>query len=366
MSSAVPPTVGAIVSRLVNPVTKEDADAPTRAAVATELAAHPQEPDVPKILAAMLDDSDRAVREAATASLAAIFVARPRALVEVFHDPDDNAPSRKFARHFFDAVGRSLAMRGTPESLDGLLALLGHLGYVEDADRLADIVAKSGGVTNDLLLSRLEATHDYTPEETHFLADVLARRGVDAGHTHCIRDGSRVYMDLLIKRGPDGIRALCRAAADPDLNYEIVELVGGRLAAERRKTEPTIREIVRERGAPTLLAAIWALAHWDAPEYVEALISISRDGGCARDVRNAALEALCELEAPEALETLCDAVADDAVAESTRWRCADALGRIGNAAGLPALEAVAKEDPTGTLGDRAREAIRAIRDETAG
>jgi HEAT repeat protein len=121
-----------------------------------------------------------------------------------------------------------------------------------------------------------------------------------------------------------------------------------------------MREILRDRAAPSILTAAWTLAHWDEPEYVETLISIAHDGRCARNVRDAALDALCELQAPEAIETLCEAIADGAVGETTRWICADALGLIGNTAALPALEAVAKEHPTGRLGDRVRDAIRAI------
>jgi HEAT repeat protein len=89
--------------------------------------------------------------------------------------------------------------------------------------------------------------------------------------------------------------------------------------------------------------------------------SARRDRGCPRHVQEAALEALCRLEAPEALETLCEAMADDHVNEVTRWTCAEALGTIGNAAALPALEAIANEHSAETLGAYARAAIEAIR-----
>jgi HEAT repeat protein len=195
-------------------------------------------------------------------------------------------------------------------------------------------------------------------QRAELLAEILARRGVDAGHAFLLRTGDRMLIDDYIARGPDGIRLLCRVA--PDLASNAQDEVAERLAMRRNRTEPTIRQILGDRSAPAAATAAMTLGYWDDPWSVEALLAIARDWTCPADLREAALEALCRLEAPEAIEELCEAMADDRVNETTRWYCADALGAIGNAAALPALEQLARSNPSGQLGVSVKAAIKAI------
>jgi hypothetical protein len=61
------------------------------------------------------------------------------------------------------------------------------------------------------------------------------------------------------------------------------------------------------------------------------------------------------------LDTFCAAITDDAVNELVCWLCVHALGNLGNAAAVPALETVAKRHPTETLGNTARAVMRELR-----
>ena len=108
--------------------------------------------------------------------------------------------------------------------------------------------------------------------------------------------------------------------------------------------------------------AIQALSHWDEPHVVRILMGVADDPSHPRAVREAALAALCRLEAPEAIELLGCTLFDPDVSEETRCACADALGEIGNYGALEALEDVQHDDPDGPLAACARAAIANIRD----
>jgi hypothetical protein len=62
------------------------------------------------------------------------------------------------------------------------------------------------------------------------------------------------------------------------------------------------------------------------------------------------------------IRTLLDTKAEDA----TRWKCADALGAIGNHGALEALASVAETTSDKTLRRSARDAIDSIKNDTEG
>jgi HEAT repeat protein len=350
-----PTAVHELVYQLHDRRTFGPAPASTRAAVATALAAHPGVPHAAAALAELLCDRDGDVREAATAALAAIFGDRPDAVLEIADDK-----LRESARRpLYDAIQRSLCRVDSAEALHALLLVLEGSPDPDDSTWLLDRVAATARFSNELLVARLAEEEGRDPERAGFLAEILDRRGVDAGHAYLLRDAHRSYIDQLVARGPYGIRALCRLSPEVGLNG--MDYVAERLAAQRAKTEATVREIAADLEAPGALTAVTTLGYWDSPEHVDSLLAIARDRRCPRDVREAAIEALCRLEAPEAIETLCVAMADAGVTDTTRWACATALGAIGNVAALPALEVTARGATDGTLRQAARDAILAIR-----
>jgi HEAT repeat protein len=73
------------------------------------------------------------------------------------------------------------------------------------------------------------------------------------------------------------------------------------------------------------------------------------------------VRALCRLEWVEALDTLCAALEDESADLAVRQKCAEALGEIGNAGALPALETVAKAHPSDELTAFVYGAIASVR-----
>jgi HEAT repeat protein len=130
------------------------------------------------------------------------------------------------------------------------------------------------------------------------------------------------------------------------------------LTARLYDVDPVVREAVASalasifEGRPELVSEVSAERHGEGrPAYFKAIL---------RFVACLELLALCKLEAPEAVETLGEVVMDSSVREEFRTLCAMALGTIGNASALPALEAVARAEPQGDVAANAREAIRRI------
>jgi HEAT repeat protein len=347
-----------LYAQLLDEKTHEPAAPEIRLGVAAALAAHPFDSDAAAHLDDMLTDSDRSVRQAAIGGLATIFAARPEAVSELLYDER----ALDSLRPFYEAVARYLSTVGTPEALDALLAVLEHEEHVDDHQWLLDRVAATARFSTAMLALRLQVEERRDPERATFLAEILARRDDERGHARLVRQSRRTYVDSLVARGPDGVRLLCRIATgvgNLDTQEEIVE----RLAAQRAKTEATVRALARDPTAPGAACAVMTLGYWDDPESVEALVALARSSASSsKDVREAALEALARLEAPEAIELLCEGMEDEGLDEVTRWTCAEGLGAIGNTAALPALEAVAAKYAERELGKYAREAIEAIRE----
>lgn len=257
----------------------------------------------------------------------------------------------------YRALARFAHQVDSPEAIDVLLVALERARDEDDSTWLRDRVARTGLVSTEVLRARLRAAEDDQDDtRAELLAEILVRRDDDAGFLHLLQADAREGVDRLAARGPDGIRRLCRLgeALEPDDQ----ERVAARLA-KRPARAATVRTIVRDRRAAGIQVAIATLGHWDEPENVEILLAMVRDHGCASDLRDLALQALCAMEAPEALDEMCQALTDESIASPTRCKCADAVAAIGNWAALPALEAAAQAD--GTLGVVAREAMVAIR-----
>ena len=344
-----------LAHQLRDPVTYEPADAATRARVAAALAAHPDDPEAAETLVDLLVDENATVREAAVASLATVFAARPAAILEVVDD-DLSISARPGC---YEAIRRSLARVDSREALDVLLAAVERGLDVKEHEWLLHDLAATSRFPNELLVARMQEEDGDEPEAGVLLARVLDRRGVEAGPVYLLRQASARYVGELLARGAEGVRILCRAGChlEPEVRDDIVRHLG----EHRKRTEATVREVATDPRAPGAATAVRALGYWDEPEHVETLLAIACDRAHAGDVRDGALEALARIEAPEALETLCAALEDDSVSEYTRWRCAEGLGAIGNAGALPALEAAAKAHEQDRLGHYARSAIAEIR-----
>jgi hypothetical protein len=195
------------------------------------------------------------------------------------------------------------------------------------------------------------------------ISELLAHRGVDAGYAmQLMYFSSRALIDGFIERGPEGVRMLCRVGSSLDEPMTEDEIVA-RLVAHRKATYDTIHEIVATGTVATgLPLAVRTIGYWDEPRSVELALAIAVDPTRERVVRDEAIDALCQLEAPEAIDLLCATLTDPDVQETIPWRCATALGNIGNTAALPALEAISKAHPRGDLGSRARDAIAKIKE----
>jgi hypothetical protein len=328
-----------------------DEDPSVRASAAAALGKHPDDTAACERLAGTLDDEDPRVREAVATALRSIFTARPDLVPTA--SADLHGEGRKA---YFATVLRFVALLDMDKALDALFAAR-PVGDVKEWGRLVEGLADEGRFATDHLLGLAEQDSD--GDHLVVIGEILVHRNVEAGYGVLLGAlEPRALIDDLVARGPEGVRVLCRVGHDENGPMDtIVE----RLALHRKATERTIREVAATRtvagGAPL---ALLTLGYWDDPENVNTLLAAARDLQCARDVRDAALEALCQLEAPEALDTLSEAMADPAVDEVTRWRCADALGEIGNVAALPALKAVSLAHPQGDMGSRARAAIRRI------
>ena len=345
MPSPEPTPVQALIHQLGN-----DTAADALAATAVALAEHSGDPAAEHLAALLGQDHGPLVRDAVIEALARIFAARPPTIAEVAIAQADGYHDR---RPFHRALQRALTRTDAPEALSALFVALENAPDIDDVTWLLDRVAATGRFTNEQLSRALEETRDL--EHRGFLAGLLARREVDEGHALLLEAGPRVYGDRLLARGADGIRLLCRLgdAFEPYLQEQIAE----RLAALRGKTEPTIREILRDLATPGAATAAHVLGYFDEIETAETLLAIARSSASPRKARDAALEALCQLEAPEAVQVLCDALSDTSAGDYTRWTCADALAVIGDPAALPALERAARDYATDLLGQHARDAI---------
>ena len=140
-----------------------------------------------------------------------------------------------------------------------------------------------------------------------------------------------------VARGPDGIRALCSAVP---FSHESDHFVAERLAKRRTKTEATVYELAEHPALGADRVAARVLGHWDEPRSVELLLAVAEDPSRLREVRDAALESLCRIEAPEAIDVLSQAILDPEADPVTRWACEGALGAIGNYDALEKLRQV--------------------------
>ncbi|HEY3820248.1 MAG TPA: HEAT repeat domain-containing protein [Polyangiaceae bacterium] len=328
--------------------------ASARARTAWQLASYPAVPQAAQLLLVLLQDDHPMVRTVARESLATVFEARPAAVLECMADE----AKCEDARRCFQSIARFVGRVGTTEALDVLLAALARATDADDRTWLLERVARTGCFPTELLRLRLREEAARDSDHAEYVAEILARRGDDEGHRQLLRGGSDTVVARLLECGADGFRTLCRVARE--LEPEAQDEIARQLGALRRKTEPTVRELARDRSAPGALLATMTLGYWDEPEYVEMLLAMWRDAACPADLRRAALESLCRLEAPEAIDDMCEAVLDDRMADYTKWCCAEALGEIGNHAALPALEAVVRAKPETLLGQYARQAIAAI------
>jgi HEAT repeat protein len=331
----------------------ESQDPLVRARAATALADHPDDLRAFEALRTALRDKTAAVREAATASLDRLIAASPEhvAWLVQHYENEGHAPLARF-----------LARLGTPEAIEPLFESL-HDAGPKERTTLLDAIAVSDRVPTGWLLSQLEsrlAKDDIDDtERARLLAEILSLRGVDRGSQVLLDDfTSQTVVETFIARGPDGIRTLCRvlATCDPFSQDPVIEW----FAAKRKLVEATVYAVLEDRSSAGDAAAVRALGFWDDPRSVEALLRVANDDTRSREVRDHALESLCRLEAPEAIDTLCAAMVDAEVDGTTRWTCAGALGDIGNAAALPALEALVKSKPGGQLERVAKEAIERI------
>lgn len=212
------------------------------------------------------------------------------------------------------------------------------LGWLDvpDADdewlALIETVARAGAVTDARLERMLE---EGTLDQRRAAATILSRRGVSRGTRILVEQfATRALVAEHIGRGPEGIRILCSAVP---CSHPSDAFIAERLAARRKTTAATVYMLAETPALGADRVAVRVLGHWDEPRSVELLCAIAEDPARSADVREAALGALCALEAPEAIDVLGRAMVDAGPDDLTRQECERALEAIGNHDALETL-----------------------------
>ena len=271
-------------------------------------------------------------------------------IVRRINDPDE-LPCPKLARN--------LLLRGTPKAIEGVISSLDRCAQHDEWYAVIDVLVTATAVPS----SRFEAIVDSrrsSQDLRHAAAHVLSRRGVARGHEVLFDEfPSRALVDRFVKLGLEGIRTMCRAVQPGPLTSE--ELVADRLAAQRRTTAPAIYALADDPDSGADHVAVRVLGHWDEPRSVDTLLRVADDPARRDEVREGAIDALCELQAPEGIEVIGRAMLDPASTEAQCEYYIHVLAEIGNYAAIEPLEAAAARDPDGWIGRCAREAIERIR-----
>jgi hypothetical protein len=337
----------------------EGESAAERAAAAAAMTAHPSDPLAWSSLVDAEQDPAGEVADAAHAALDAIFTARPD-LVVPFCARDEGEASPQYVAN----VARMVARLPTTVALDALFVALDRADPKAWTPLLEAAAPTSRFPTEDLL-ARLDDTADRN--RRWVVAHVLAARGVDSGYRTLLDDyPSARQLDDFITRGIEPIQRLCALVYGDDPLAE--NDLAGRLAQRRNRAEGLVHQLVRDPTSKAAGIAVLVLGFWDDPRSVDALLQVARDASYPRGIRDDALESLGQLEAPEAVDVLCEALADPAVDTFVKRNCAAALGYIGQAEALPALEAIVHAGASRELVVAARHAIEEIEEsaESAG
>jgi len=279
----------------------------------------PEHEDVESVavkLAILLRDRVQSVVEAVTATLDRLVAADAevmKQLIARIHE-DLDVP----------VVGYLLRL-GTTQAIEAVLSCLD----VPDADdhwhRVVETVALSP-VVSDERLERLAQRGEH--HQRRAAATILSLRGVAPGMQILVGEFlTRTLVADYVARGPDGIRALCGAVP---FSHESDHFIAERLARRRSKTVATVYELAEHPALGADRVAVRVLGHWDEPRSVDLLLAVAEDPSRLRDVRDAALESLCRIEAPEAIDVLGRAILDPETDPVTRSACESALGAIGN------------------------------------
>lgn len=297
-----------------------------------------------------LDDPDASVRQVTIDAIDRLVATEPEALAWLMERVNDEEGSVGLARY--------LVHVGTPDAIEAALPTIAGDTWGEERVELLELLAGAKGLTDE----RLRALLDEGPRNDDMMhrtaAEILGLRGFAAGYRALFRSyGGRRLYDEFIARGRDGIRVLCCAFPDHDATEGAI---AERLAAQRKKTESVVHELLADPTSGGLRTAIEVLGYWDEPRNVDLLMEIAQGPRRDRRLREEAILSLCRLEAPEALDLLIRTLLDTAQVDGLRWSCADALGAIGKPDALEALESVARNDPDETMRRYAAHAIEDI------
>jgi hypothetical protein len=323
----------------------------TRAAAATGMTAYPSDDVTWASLTRAEQDANPTVAAAASAALDAIFTAHPDLLVLVCGHDD-----REGSDAYFADVERYVARLPTSVALAALFPVFERADG-KQWDRLLAGAASPQRFPTEQLEALLAKQDDR--EGRWVVAQLMACRNLPAGYEILLDEYSSAnLMDGFVSRGVGAIRHLCELVYDDAFNDDDVVK---RLAQRRKKTEAIVHELAMDPGSKAAGIAVQVLGFWDSPGSIETLLHVAGDAAYPRKIRDDALESLCLLEAPEAIDVMCQAMGDPAVLQDTRRRCVVALGEIGNAGPLGALEALVKGEKDGEIAAAARRAIEAIR-----
>lgn len=337
--------------RLCEKLSHPRAEVRTRAAL--ELSHHPHGDIWLDPLTRALEDPEPAVVGAVVDALDRIVAAHPSALRKLMDRVNEAA------RPPLLGLARYLVHVGTPEAVDAALSIVAEDAAGDENTELLDVLVGAEGLTDQRLEAILDERDRYWISVPELAAEILGRRGIAAGYRTLFGSyGSRSLYDRFIARGSEGIRTLCGAFPDEDdSNPGIAE----RLAAHRKRTEATIRELAVDPSSRCARTAVEVLGYWDEPRNIEILMRIARDPFRDSVVRRQAIVSLCRIEAPEAIDLLTRTLLDRREVGWLRCECAEALGAIGKPDALHALEWVATNASDEQLRELAREAIEAIR-----
>ena len=288
----------------------------------------PEHEDVESVagkLVILLRDQVPSVVEAVTATLDRLIAAEPEVMKHLV------ARTRKGMD--VPLVGYLLRL-GTAEAIEAVLSTLDVPDADDDWHRLVETIARSP--VSDERVERLAERGER--DQRRAAATILSLRGVAPGIEILVGEFlTRSLVTDYVARGPGGIRALCSAVP---FSHESDHFVAERLAKRRTKTAATVYELAEHPALGADRVAVRVLGHWDEPRSVELLLAVAEDPSRLREVRDAALESLCRIEAPEAIDVLGRAILDPKADPVTRWACERALEAIGNYDALEKLRQV--------------------------
>jgi HEAT repeat protein len=327
----------------------DSADVVERAAAARALGAFPDVPEVCKLLIGALRDSAERVREAATTALEVVVAARPTTVSTLV---EAQRAARDTSRGW--ALERLLARIGTLEAVDPLFEIPATGSAEETA--LLEAIAASKALRTEDLVAGLQAA---PKSRKRAIAEVLARRGVEAGYHVLFGERyAKSLVDRILTHGADGIRMLGRIFIDSD--FDRYRIAVDDVAARRAAAESALHDVLGDKEWQTYSFAMSVLSRWDDPRTIDVLLKIASDPTREPEVREEAVEALCVLEAPEAVDVISAALLDVERESMGRIACASALGLIGNAAALAALEVAAQKITEEPVARHVRKAIESF------